>query len=215
MTITRGPARVLESIPAPATYLCGLTWDGEYLWHSDQEAKRIWALDRNDGAVVRSFHCGWVRADLAFDGSMLCQVGGRPKRLVLVDRESGAVTGIVRVEPSSGRVTGAAMGPDGMWMCLRDPMVLQLRDYPALEIVREYPVPGVQPSGLTYAHGFVLYGEFPTGFVHAVDAASGRHVATTPVKGRPTGMTWDGERVWYCDFASRLVRATELDDLVR
>ena len=76
-------------ITAPASYLCGLTWDGTYLWHSDQDAARIYAIDRATGAVVRTFRCGFVRADLTFDGSMLCQVGGRPKRLVLIDPGTG------------------------------------------------------------------------------------------------------------------------------
>ena len=118
---------VSRSLPAPAQYLCGLTWDGTHLWHSDQGAKTIYAIDRTDGTVLRELRCPYVRADLAFDGSVLCQVGGRPKRIVLVDRTSGEVVGNREVLPASGRLTGIELGPEGMWMCLRRPMVVQSR----------------------------------------------------------------------------------------
>jgi outer membrane protein assembly factor BamB len=200
-----------RSLPAPAQYLCGLTWDGTRLWHSDQGAGTIYAIDRTDGTVLREFRCPYVRADLAFDGSFLCQVGGRPKRIVLVDRTSGEVVGNREVLPASGRLTGIELGPEGMWMCLRLPMVVQLRDYPALTVRREYEVPLSAPSGLTYAHGIVVVGDFEQGTLHAVDAATGRHLGSTSVRGRPTGLTWDGERVWYCDFPNRCFRTVELD----
>lgn len=202
------------ALPAPGEYMCGLTWAEGLLWHSDQGALQIYAIDPADGRVVTRFRCAWVRADLAFDGAVLCQIGGRPKRLVLVDRETGAVTGKLPVLPSNGRVTGAELGPEGMWMCLRNPMVVQLRDYPGLRVLREHPVPGASPSGLTYARGMVVYGEFEPGALHAIDAATGEHAGSVSLPGRPTGITWDGERLWYCDFPHRVLRTFELDDLV-
>jgi hypothetical protein len=198
-------------VALPGEYACGLTWDGAQLWHSDQGTRRIYAIDPADGATVRELACGWVRADLAFDGSRLCQVGGRPKRLVLVDRDTGQVTGQRAIAPRGGRVTGAEMGPEGLWLLLRGPMVVQLRDYPGMTVLREYPVPGAAPSGLTYVRGSVVYGEFEAGRLHAIDAATGAHLGSARVAGRPTGLTWDGERLWYCDFPNRLARSIELD----
>jgi hypothetical protein len=32
--------------------------------------------------------------------------------------------------------------------------------------------------------------------------------------GRPTGMTWDGEWLWYCDFPARALRPVDLADLL-
>lgn len=103
------------------------------------------------------------------------------------------------------------MGPEGMWLLLRGPMVVQPRDYDRMTVLREYPVPGATPSGLTYARGSVVYGEFEAGRLHAIDATTGAHLGSAPVTGRPTGLTWDGERLWYCDFPNRLLRSVELD----
>lgn len=199
---------------APGQYLCGLTWDGTYLWHSDQDALRIYAIDPADGSVVRTFSCADVRADLAYDGAMLCQVGGRPKRLVLIDPETGDVAGYRPILPANGRVTGVEIGPEGLWLVLRAPNVVQLREYPSMAILREYPVRGSGPSGLTYAEGMVVFGEFESGTVHVIDAETGAHVVSKELEGRPTGMTWDGERLWYCDFPARAVRALDLADVL-
>jgi hypothetical protein len=195
------------SIPAPGRYLCGLTWDGHLLWHSDQDAACIYAIDPSAGSIVHTYHCDEVRADLAFDGTMLCQVGGRPKRLALVDPQSGVTTGHKAILPASGRVTGVEFGPEGLWMCLREPMVVQLRDYWSMQVQREFAVPGSSPSGLTYADGLVVYGEFESALLRAIDPANGAHVGSTEVDGRPTGLTWDGNRLWYCDFPGRAIRS--------
>jgi outer membrane protein assembly factor BamB len=211
---TSASAATVASLPAPGEYLCGLTWDGVHLWHSDQGARKIFALDRATGSVVREFRCGYVRADLAYDGSVLCQVGGRPKRLVLVDRRTGAIIGRREVLPASGRLTGIELGTEGLWLCLRAPTVVQLRDYPAMTVRVEYPVRGGGPAGLTYANGVVVYGEYEAGRLHAIDAATGAHLASARVVGRPTGLTWDGERLWYSDFPNRRLRAINLGDVL-
>src|SRR5262245_9654047 len=129
-------ATITRSLPGVGEYMCGLTWDGSLLWHSDQDAGRIYAIDPADGTVARELRCSRVRADLSHDGTSLLQVGGRPKRIVLVDPRTGEVTGEKAVLPASGRLTGIELGAQGLWMCLRAPTVVQLRDYTTMEIER-------------------------------------------------------------------------------
>lgn len=206
---------VVASRPGPARYMCGLTWDGERLWHSDQGAGTIYAIDPDDGTVVRTLDCPSVRADLTWHDGLLCQVGGRPKRIVLVDPVGGGVVGERQVLPASGRLCGVEAAPegDGMWMGLRAPAVIQLRDAVTMAVRRELDVDGL-PSGLTYVDGVVLYSEFEHGTIRAVDATTGAMLAVARVPGRPVGMTWDGGHVWYCDFAARRFNAVRLDDLL-
>jgi hypothetical protein len=203
-------APISRTLPAPAAYLCGLTWDGTTLWHSDQDAKKIFAIDPESGEVLRELHCPRVRADLAYDGAMLCQVGGRPKRILLVDPETGDITGEKAVLPASGRLTGIEFGPQGLWMCLRGPTVVQLRDYATMTVQREYLAIGDSPSGLTYAGGVIVYGDFDDAVLRAMHPDTGELVGEVPVSGRPTGLTWAGEHLWYCDFPAHGLRAIEL-----
>jgi outer membrane protein assembly factor BamB len=212
MTIRQGSptAEVVATIPAPAAYLCGLTWDGTWLWHSDQDAQMLYAVDPRDGTVGRRWPCSRVRADLAFDGTRLVQVGDRPKRLVLIDPNTGEVVGTRPVLPASGRLTGIELNPEGIWMVLRGPTVVQLRDYASMEVIREFAGLGESPSGLTYAAGVVVYGDFDDGVLRAMDPQTGEALGQATVPGRPTGVTWDGQRLWYCDFPARSFRAATL-----
>lgn len=201
-----------RALPAPGNYMCGLTWDGTWLWHSDQGEGAIYAIDPGDGSVARSFECEAVRADLAYDGTYLCQIGGRPKRLVLIDPASGEPAGERPVLPATGQLTGVEYGPEGAWMLLRGPTVVQLRSRDDLGVVRQFPARGESPAGLTYADGVVVYGDFEQGTLTALRAADGTELGSIGVPGRPTGLTWDGERIWYCDFPARAIRSLALPD---
>lgn len=202
-----------RSIPAASAYLCGLTYDGRRLWQSDQDEGRIYALDPARGERLRTLSCPKVRADLTYHDGRLWQVGGRPKRLILLDPETGEVVAERAVDPPSGRLCGVEAGPEGLWMCLRGPSVVQLRDFADLSVQREFPVPA-EPSGLTRAPGLVIYSEFETGIVRAFDTRTEEMVGEVAVEGHPTGLTWDGYQVWYCDFEARRIRSIRLADLL-
>jgi DNA-binding beta-propeller fold protein YncE len=210
---TRTTIPVLRSLPAPGTYLCGLTWDGRHLWHSDQEAGTIVAIDPATGSVRRILLCSRVRADLAYHDGRLCQVGGRPKRILLIDTVTGDIVDQKQVPPPSGRLCGIEMSPQGMWMCLRNPAVVQLRDFGTMSVQRELPVQGA-PSGLTYVGGVVFYSDFEGEVIRAVDTKTGTLLAVASVAGRPTGMTWDGEQLWYCNFEARQFNAIHPNDVL-
>ncbi|WP_159941983.1 MULTISPECIES: hypothetical protein [unclassified Nocardiopsis] len=197
---------VVASLPVPGTYLCGLTWDGGRFWHSDQRAGELYALDPADGRVLARHSCPGARADLAFVDGLVCQVGERPKRLLLIDPGTGEVTGRKAVRPSNGRLCGTEAGPEGVWMCLRRPPVVQLRDFATMTVLREFPVEG-NPSGLTYADGTVFYSDYEEKVIRGYDVLTERKVFSAPAVGNPTGMAWDGRLLWYCDFPGRALRA--------
>ncbi|NIL58921.1 hypothetical protein [Salinispora arenicola] len=204
---------IVRELPAPGGYLCGLTFDGEFFWHSDQEAGEIYALAPDTGAVVRTLSCPRVRADLTVGGGVLCQVGGRPKRILLVDSVTGDVLGEKRVLPPSGRLCGVETSGVMMWLGLRGPAVVQLRDVATMTVRREFAVPGT-PSGLTVAGDVVVYAEFEGAVLRAVDGRDGTLLAEAVVDGRPVGVTWDGAMIWYADFVGRRLAAVRLSDLL-
>ncbi|WP_067499262.1 hypothetical protein [Actinoplanes sp. TFC3] len=210
--MTTPTAAVQRSLPAPGSYMCGLTFDGEVFWHSDQDGELISAIDPASGEVRRSLPNPWVRADLTVHNGELHQIGGRPKRLVRIDPRTGQVLGHVTVAPPSGRLCGVEAAPEGMWMSLRSPDVVQLRDFATMTVQREIPIEA-PPSGLTCTPELIVFGEYEAGLVHAIDRQSGRPLARVRVEGRPTGLTYDGEYIWYCDFPARELKALCVEDL--
>lgn len=173
----------------------------------------MFAVDPGTGEVLRGFDCAWVRADLTFHDGELWQVGGRPKRVLRLDPATGRQLGERAVLPANGRLCGVEAGPEGLWMCLREPAVVQLRDYDTMTVQHEVPVAG-NPSGLTYARGVVVYSDFEDCLIRAVSPVSGEVLAEVRVEGHPVGMTWDGTAVWYCDFSARQIRAIDADHLL-
>ncbi|MGW5666917.1 hypothetical protein [Micromonospora sp. NPDC003776] len=162
---------------------------------------------------MRTIECPRLRADLTCHDGLVWQVGGRPKRLLLIDPVTGAEIGERAVLPASGRVCGVEAGPDGIWLGLCGPAVVQLRDLATLEVRREFPVDG-QPSGMTFHGDVVLYADFGESLIRTVDAATGELRSAVAVEGRPVGMTWGGDLIWYADFADRRLKALRPSDVL-
>ncbi|WP_328612059.1 hypothetical protein OG943_12790 [Amycolatopsis sp. NBC_00345] len=206
MPMTNPGVSVIRSLPAPGAYLCGLTWDGRSLWHSDQQAGEVYELDPDTGAVLRTIPCPGARADLTVHDGQLWQIGERPKRFLVLDPGTGETVERRAVRPSSGRICGAEARPEGVWVCLRQPPVVQLRSTGTVEVLREFPVAG-NPSGLTEADGVVYYTDFEDVVIRGYDVATEEQVFAQPATGSPTGLTYDGRYLWYCDFPGRALRA--------
>jgi hypothetical protein len=49
------------------------------------------------------------------------------------------------------------------------------------------------------------------GRLNVVHPGLARIVTVVPVAGHPTGLTWDGARLWYCDYGAGRLRAVEVD----
>jgi hypothetical protein len=45
-----------------------------------------------------------------------------------------------------------------------------------------------------------------------VDREKRRVAKTIKVQGNPTGLTWDGRRLWYCDHTNLVLRAVDISE---
>jgi hypothetical protein len=195
--------------PLPGEYPCGLAWDGESFWHSDQRAGQIFRMDGSSGAVRGAFSCRSARADLTYREGLLYQIGMRPKRLLVISRETGARQGVKRIEPSNGRVTGVDVHPDGFVMCLRGPSVIQVRDFESMSVCQEIPIEG-SVSGLAVYDDYALVGDFPGRCMRGYHLPSGGLACQVDLIGSPTGLCAAGDTIWYADFHGRSLRALKV-----
>ena len=81
------PAYIFSS---PGEHLCGLAFDGQWLWHSDGAMMEIYQIEIPTGRVVKTLDCPGIRTGLAYDGQHLCQIVDSPNQLRFIDPATGA-----------------------------------------------------------------------------------------------------------------------------
>ena len=82
----------LKSFAAPATFPRGLAFDGANLWNVDSSTDRVYCIDRNNGAVIRSFTVAAIDLEprgLTSDGEYLWMSGDQNNRIYCIDPSTG------------------------------------------------------------------------------------------------------------------------------
>jgi glutamine cyclotransferase len=200
------PKLSLMEIPVPGGQLCGLTWRDRLLWFSDAELDQIVGMDPKTGRVVRHIECPEVRTGLtAVDGNLL-QVAGLKRVLRLIDFKSGET---IREFPNPRdgiELCDIEATASGIWLGYEDPPMLDFRSPQTFELIDSIPV--AEPvAGVTVVGECVAYSSYTTAHLHLIDPRKKRVLATIDVSGNPTGLTWDGRLLWYCDYTNVTLRA--------
>ncbi|MCP2167735.1 NHL repeat-containing protein [Goodfellowiella coeruleoviolacea] len=196
----------VRDIPVRALKLCGLTWSGEFLWFSEAVSNQIMALDPVSGNVVRRIACPGVRTDLTTLSGNLVQVVGDQRALRLIDPDTGAAVAEVPNPRPGNLLCGLEATREGVWFGYEDLRVLDLRSVDGGELIDSIPV-SRPVAGVTVSDRYVVYADYRAGTINLVDVALRREVASYDVAGNPTGVTWDGSRIWYCDHTTFQLRA--------
>lgn len=203
----------VRDISVHAIKLCGLTWSGQSLWFSDAVTNRIMALDPQTGEVTRRIPCPGVRGDLTTIDGYLIQVVGDDMTLRVIDPDTEEIVQEVP-NPRPGHVLcGLEATHDGMWLGFEDLRVMDLRRTGGAGLIDCFPI--AHPvAGLTVSDRYLFYADRRGGIIHVMDLALRREVAAIDVNGNPTGITWDGSQIWYCDYATLQLRAIEVPGIL-
>ena len=202
----------MRSLRVEGSHLCGLAWLDGLLWYSDAGLEEIVAVDPATGAVASRLPCPGVRTGLtsAGAGTRLVQVVGPDKRLRSIDPRTGDMLGELPNPRPGGELCGLHDTPGGLWTGYQRPPVLDLRRHEGLDAIVSIPV-DQDVADLTVAGDYVVFANHPEARLNVVDPEARWIVETIPVEGNPTGLTWDGERFWYCDYSAGRVRSVEAE----
>lgn len=206
MPISAGSVR---DLPVRGIDPCGLTWLGECLWFSEAVSGQISAVDPVTGKVVHRVDCAGVRGDLTTYGGLLVQVVGDRMALRFIDPESGRCEHELANPCPGSTLRGLEATSQGIWFGYSDLRRAELRDPEGLRLLDTIHLRR-QVSGLTASDSYVAYSHRQSGLINLVDVQQGREVASYDVAGNPTGVTWDGTRIWYCDWGTLQIRAIEV-----
>ena len=203
--------REVKAIPVQGRHLCGLAWLDGLLWYSDGTLDQIMAVDPETGEVAERLTCRGVRTGLtaADEGRRLVQVVGGDKRLRALDRRSGEVVEEYPNPRPGAELCGLHDTPDGLWMGYQRPPVIDLRRRADQEPLVSLTVRD-DVADLTVMHDLVVFASHRGRRLNVVDPRAERIVEVVPVAGSPTGLTWDGTRLWYCDYGTSHLRAVEM-----
>jgi hypothetical protein len=201
-------ALCVRDIAVAGQRLCGLTWVDGVLWFSDAGLEQILAVDPESGRIVRTIACPEVRTDLTHVDNRLVQIAGPAKDLRVIDVRSARVEAVRRNPRPGAELCGLEVEGDLVWMGFRDPALIDCRRWSDLSLIASVPVE--QPvAGLTVAGGRIAFACYPLGTINVCEIGTGNVVSQFRVAGNPTGLTWDGERFWYCDYTNVRLRAVE------
>lgn len=200
-----------KAIRVRGRHLCGLTWLDGLLWYSDGTLDRIFGVDPDTGDVAAELECRGVRTGLtaADGGRCLMQVVGGDKRLRALDPRNGE---LLWEEPNprpGDELCGIHETPEGLWTGYQRPPVIELRRPGDREPVVSVPVED-DVADLTVMGDRVVFASHVGCRLNVLDPRAGRIVEVVPVSGGPTGLTWDGRRLWYCDYGTSHLRAVDM-----
>jgi hypothetical protein len=108
---------VMASYPAPGSTPRGLAWDGEHLWHADEQFHRLFKLDAHTLHVLESFPIAGEPRGLEWDGHALWLTDNRDRVQELLanglaERREHS-SGVPFLTCSSGGA--ASIGPGRQW----------------------------------------------------------------------------------------------------
>jgi hypothetical protein len=205
---TAGSVRDL-SVDAGA--LAGLTWFGDALWYADPARSRVVPVDPRTGESGDPVICPDLRAGLTTVAGNLIYVAGPECHLWMVDRFSGTHVRVATNPRPGSVITGMEAGRDGIWVGYRD--CLELRATSDFGLRLRMPAPlGI--NGVTVTDRYLAYTDGLGEAITVYDTLAGRVVLSIHVFGRPTALTWDGLRLWYCDAANIGLRALDVPGMV-
>ncbi|NLU80943.1 hypothetical protein HCA58_21825 [Micromonospora sp. HNM0581] len=203
-----------RDIPVRALKLCGRTWSGDFLWFSEAVSNQLIALDPHTGEVERRLPCPGVRTDLTTMDGLLIQVVGEERRLRVLAPHSGNCIGEMPNPRPGHLLSGLEATRDGIWFGYEDLRLVELRDKRTFDLIDVFRV-RFPIAGLTVSDDYLAYADHRAGTVNMFDLQGGRDVASYSVAGSPTGVTWDGRAIWYCDFTTLRFRAIEVPGITK
>jgi DNA-binding beta-propeller fold protein YncE len=203
----------VRDISVHAFKLCGLTWCGEYLWFSEAVTNQISAVDPHTREVTRRIPCADVRADLTTAGGHLLQVVGDAMTLRVIDSDTGATIDELQSPRLGHALCGLEAARDGVWMGFDDLGVIDLRGTDGFRLLDSIPI-AHPPAGIAVSDRYLFYADHHRGIINVIDFVRRKEIAAIDVDGNPTGITWDGSRIWYCDDTTLQLRAIEVPGII-
>jgi DNA-binding beta-propeller fold protein YncE len=197
---------IIKSFASPSTVGQGLTFDGKYLWHTDQNTDLVYILDPRNGRIVKSFTAPDAQpSGMTFDGVSIWFSGRTAAVIFQMDPTNGR---ILKTIATTG-IDCTGMTYDGKYLLLSDNTTdtIIVVDPVKSVISRSLPaIGGTFPRGLAWTGNRILHTNSNTNLIYLLDR-EGRVLKTAPTPATNTsGMAYDGNAsFWVANFTNNLI----------
>jgi len=201
--VTVDGSNIVDSFSSPGSRPCGLAYDGDFLWHADQDTDLIYKINTLDGSPVSSFSSpGAYPVGLAFDGAYLWNADIETDTLYRIDPSSGAI--ISTIDTPGDVPQGLTHDGTSLWIGNFDSKGSQVFkiDQSTGAILSSFESPGPGVSGLAWDGNYLWVA---TDKIYKVTRA-GLVITSFDVPGFiPGGLTWDGQYLWHADWGTDMI----------
>lgn len=187
-----------KSIQCPGRQLAGLTWDGKSLWVTDC-GEGVLVRFSPEGSLLGRLPCQDATTGLTYKDDALWQVvhDGQLRKL----RTDTGQSALHSIASYHGELCGIEWTPKGLWMGYAgvQESTLRLVGHDGATCVTEIPLVGIVSGVTAIDHDSVLWADYAASSVTMMSVSSGLTLGVFDLNGHPTGITWDGNHLWYCD----------------
>ena len=196
-----------RSFNAPGVHLCGMAWDGRYLWHSDGDTDQLYRLDATTGSVLGTIPCEDVRTDLTWDGKYLWQIAGHPKRIRILEPQQGHVIREIDLGPNREDACGLCTSAGRYWVGFKKTSLVE--EWSRDDLLRRSFGGTQRISGLTIRGPEIWFTDYEESLLIGLRLQNLRETGRYSLIGKPNGLAWDGSRFWYGDYANKRICAVK------
>ncbi|GAK14147.1 YncE family protein [Geomicrobium sp. JCM 19039] len=195
---------IIRRVEAPGKHLCGLSWDGKRIWHSDGKENYIYSLMNNQ--FIEQIKMTNIRTDLTVHGNRIFQIAGlHKKEICVLTKTEGKLLTKLRLDRHDG-LCGMEYYNEGLWLGYKDPGEIIYYSLRENKVMDRYYV-NKNIAGLTYDsdNEIVVFADFDESSINFFQLNTCK-LMTEELDFQATGLTFDGENFWIADFFNHEVK---------
>jgi streptogramin lyase len=209
-----GSWEIGDSFPAPSSQTNGLTWDGQALWHTNDNNPIVYRIDPNTGKVLGTVESQiYDQGDMEFAGNSLWIVSEDDHFVKRIDPKSGATVDSIKVlgmpENPPGRnrfplyqLEGCTFDGRNLWLDGNHSTIIRIDVKTRTEHMYTMPYDMGYLDGMTWAFDH-LWIVTNNATIYEIDPCSmgilDKFGAPANVSAGPEGFAFDGENLWFAD----------------
>jgi len=215
---------IIHTIPAPGLRCQDVTWDGTYLWATENNTRSYYQLDPEDGTVINSIPYPVqtpYSEGITFDGEYLWACGweesnGYGSHLFKIDPETGDISASLAYpgDYAGNWPHGIAFDGTNLWANNFATHTLDKINPVTAELIDTLPAPSDFSVGITWDGASLWTNDFQQSLIFKQAPYTGEVLGSTyiPITNM-RGMAWDGNYLWTVSWEAATIYKIDVGPL--